>query len=652
MKIVNNFKLVVKGSCIFLIYLSTFLPLNHSTSLFAADDNYPTILQEKMKIEKEYEKRISEIIEKIAGPDKAVVSVTVELRLAKQSVSASKSEGKSENTSPFSGSRPKSKILPGFEEEIPLSGQQQGGGGEGKASGTTQKIEQTVIPTVINAIKVTILLAQGVPEDKELVIKEAITQSIGGDVGNKSKFELIVKKAAFSSQASNFWTPFLKPSALIPLVLGLIFLIIIIGPLQNVLQSFAAAIREGRKGGGEFTVLQKTESKGETSGSGGGGGGGGGIGVGAGGEAGTVTLKEGENEKRKNREKPFEYINKDNLKNLLYLIQEETPEAIAVIVTYLEPELSASIIDSISSDVQMQVALCLVNVRLTSEEDVSKIHDSIKKKIDFLVGGIDAFIKIIEQVDNRVRKEMLDALEKQSPRLAKRVKESIFMFEDLANLPDLTVQFILREVKMDQLAVALKGPNADIVMQKVMTNMSEGGRLLLKEEMDFGRPVTQQQIEEIQREIEKTVQKMEKERKIVIKKEETADGRKGIEIEGRLQKLDIGDEYKSQQTQQQTGQPQTQRPGESPQRAIEYYNAGITAYSSSKLDDAIHFFQRSVEYNQNFWQAWQYLGSCLYSKGRIEEALKAYEKSLSINSSNTQLRDWLNSEKQKRISSK
>jgi tetratricopeptide (TPR) repeat protein len=186
-----------------------------------------------------------------------------------------------------------------------------------------------------------------------------------------------------------------------------------------------------------------------------------------------------------------------------------------------------------------------------------------------------------------------------------------------------------------------------------MANMSEGGRLLLKEEMDFGRPVTQQQIEEVQREIEKTVKKMEKERKIVLKQVVSGE-KKGVEIEGRLQKLDLGEEYKTQQpSQQQTqGSQQTQQTQQSPQRAIEYYNAGITSYSSGKIDDAIHYFQRSVGYNPNFWQAWQYLGSCLYSKGRIDEAIKSYEKSLASNPSNAQLRDWLNNEKQKRATAK
>src|SRR3989339_150143 len=423
MKITKNLKLRVKGRSVFLLFILTFnlLPVTRYslpvTCLFAADENYPSILQEKMKIEKQYETRIVEIIEKIAGPNKAVVAVTVELRLAKQTVSASKSEGRAENSSPFSGSRPKSKVLPGFEEEISESQQQQQqNSGEGKATGTSQRIEQTVIPTVINSIKVTILLAQGVPADKETIIKDAITQSIGGDVGDRTKFDLIIKKAAFSSQSTAFWVPFLKPSALIPLVLGLIFLIIIIGPLQSVLRSFASAIGEGRKGGGEFTVLSKTESKGETSGNGAGGGSG--VGVGAGGSgAASVTLEEAENKKKKNKEKPFEYINKENLKNLLYLIQEEPAEAIAVIVTYLDPELSASIIDAVSPEVQMQIALCLVNVRLTSEEDLSK-------------------------------------------------------------LPDLTIQFIMGEVKMDQLAIALKGAGMDEVMKKVMANMSEGGRVL------------------------------------------------------------------------------------------------------------------------------------------------------------------------------
>ena len=605
------------------------------------------ILQEKMKIEKEYEKRVVDIVEKIVGPNKAVVFITADLQIMKVTQQTSAKEGIAEQATQFTGVAAKPKVLPGFESEaepavtvIP---------GKEKSAGASQTREETSVPTVLKALKVTLLLDQSIPPVKKEVVKEAITQSIKNDIG-KAAFELSIKEAPFSS--TSFWAPFLTPSVLVPLIFGILFLIVLMGPLHSVLQSFAKAFSESKKGGGEFTVLSKTESKstGETTGAGGAG-----VGVGVGGGSGSsVEIKEGEEEgKMKKKEKPFEYITKENLKNLIYLIQEEQAEVIALIVTYLDAELSAEVIGSLPTDLQLQTALCIASVKLTSEEDVYKIHDQIKKKIDFLVGGIDAFIKIIEQVDNRVRLEMLNTLEKQSPRLAKKVRENIFMFEDLANLPDQTVQFILREVKTDQLAVALKGATAEAVSAKVMANMSEGGRLLLKEEMDFGRPVTQQQIEEVQREIEKTVKKMEKERKIVLKQIVPGE-KKGVEIEGRLQKLDLGEEYKTQQpAQQQTqGTQQTPQTQQSPQRAIEYYNAGITAYSSGKIDDAIHYFQRSVEYNPNFWQAWQYLGSCLYSKGRVEEAIKGYEKSLAANPSNTQLRDWLNNEKQKRAAAK
>ena len=628
-----------------LIHLSTY-PLIHF--LFAADTG---ILQEKMKIEKEYEKRVVDIVEKIVGPNKAVVFVTADLQIVKLTQQRSAKEGTAEQATQFTGVAAKPKLLPGFESEaepaapvIP---------GKEKSAGASQSMEATLVPTVLKALKVTILLDQSIPQVKKEVVKEAITQSIKNDIG-KAVFELSVKEAPFSS--TSFWAPFMTPSVLVPLIFGILFLIVLMGPLHSVLQSFAKAFSESKKGGGEFTVLSKTESKstGETTGGGGGVGGGGGGGGAAGS---SVEIKEGEEEdgKMKKKEKPFEYITKENLKNLIYLIQEEQAEVIALIVTYLDAELSAEVIGSLPSDLQLQTALCIASVKLTSEEDVYKIHNQIKKKIDFLVGGIDAFIKIIEQVDNRVRLEMLNTLEKQSPRLAKKVRENIFMFEDLANLPDQTVQFIMREVKTDQLAIALKGANAEAVTAKVMANMSEGGRLLLKEEMDFGRPVTQQQIEEVQREIEKTVKKMEKERKIVLKQVVSGE-KKGVEIEGRLQKLDLGEEYKTAETAQQTqsaqSTPSTQQTQQSPQRAIEYYNAGITAYSSGKIDDAIHYFQRSVGYNSNFWQAWQYLGSCLYSKGRIDEALKSYEKSLAANPSNTQLKDWLNNEKQKRMTAK
>lgn len=607
------------------------------------------ILQEKMKIEKDYEKRVVDIVEKIVGPNKAVVFVTVDLQVIQMTGKREASKGTSEQTTQFTGMRAKTPVLPGFEQDVSPEQIQARPSGE-KTAGESQKGESTAVSTVIKSLKVTLLLDQAIQAVKKKIIEEAITQSIGSDVG-VGKLKLEIKEAPFSS--TSFWAPFLTPSVLVPLIFGVLFLIVLMGPLHSVLQSFARAFSESKRGGGEFTVLSKTqtETKGEQSGTGGGSGAAGGA------SGSSVVVKDDEEAgKMKKKEKPFEYITKENLKNLIYLIQEEQAEVIALIVTYLDAELSAEVIGSLPSDLQLQTALCIASVKLTSEEDVYKIHNQIKKKIDFLVGGIDAFTKIIEQVDNRVRTEMLNTLEKQSPRLAKKVRENIFMFEDLVNLPDQTVQFILREVKTDQLAIALKGAGAEAVSAKVMANMSEGGRLLLKEEMDFGRPVTQQQIEEVQREIEKTVKKMEKERKIVLKKVEE-EGRKGVELEGRLQKLDLGDEYRqtqqpTQQTQSTQATQQKQQTQQSPQRAIEYYNAGITSYSSGKLDDAIHYFQRSVEYNPNFWQAWQYLGSCLYSKGRIEEALKGYEKSLAANPSNTQLRDWLNNEKQKRAAIK
>ncbi|MEW6555738.1 MAG: FliG C-terminal domain-containing protein [Elusimicrobiota bacterium] len=637
----------------FYLLLSTFLPFYLSTCLYSVEPDSSTLLQEKMRIEKDYEKRIIEIVEKIVGPGKAVVFVSAELQSVKLSGKTEQAQGTAEQANPFLGVKPKPKVLPGFEAEVAPEVQQPAAGSE-KSAGKAQKAERIIVSTMLRALKVTILLDKGIQEAKKLIIKEAITQSVGSDVGG-GKFTLEIKEAPFTT--TSFWAPFLEPKVLVPLILGIIFLIVLMGPLHSVLQSFANAFKESRKGG-EFTVLSKseTESKGETKGEGAGSGGGGGGG-GVGGAAGaSVTIKEEEEEEMKKKEKPFEYITKENLKNLIYLLQEETPEVIALVITYLNPEFAAEVVAALPSDLQLQTAVCLANVKLTSEEDVTKINDKIKKNIDFLVGGMDAFIKILGQVENRIRKEMLSTLEKQSPRLAKIVRENVFMFEDIANLPDQTVQFIMREVKTDQLAIALKGAGMDAVMQKVLANMSEGGRLLLKEEMDFGRPVSPQQIEEAQRDIEKIIKRMETERKIVLRMEE----KKGtaVVIEGRLQKLDIGDEYRTQpqpsqqQTQQTQSPPQTQQPQVSPQRAIEYYNAGITAYSSGKIDDAIHYFQRSVEYNPNFWQAWQYLGSCLYSKGRIEEAIKSYERSLAANPSNTQLRDWLATEKQKRLAAK
>lgn len=587
--------------------------------------DYSSIIAEKKKIEDDYKLRVQNILDRILGAEKAIVTnLVVELKLEQLVNIREAAQKKQQDQSRL---RKEEKfILPGV--PLPKSLLGTSAPEEEKAERSSAVQNKIIIPSLIWKLKVTIIVDDKISDALVKKVEIIVTDAI--ELNRKRGDELRIEKVPFISPWYNY---IFKPSVIIFTFLGLILLFFLFGPFVSLLKNLVNAIREGR--GTEVSIQAKTE-QGEL------------VGGSAGSSGSGINQNQEElpatgEEKAKNK-KHFSFINKDNLKSLLYLIQEESAETISLIVTYLPPDVSGEVIASLPPELQMQVALCIATVKLTSQEDVFGIEEEIRKKIDFLIGGMESFLKILDQVDNRTRKEMLAALERQSPRLAKRAREFIFTFEDIPKLPDQTVQIILREIKMDQLAIALRASNIEPVKEKILNNMSEGGKAMLKEEMEYGRPVTQEQIEEIQREIEKTIKQMEADRKIVIRMEETR--KQGIEIEGKLERLEL--RLINQTNEPSSNQSKQNAFNVSASNAVACYQNGVQLYQAGKINEAITQFQKSIQFDPGVWQTYQYLGSCFWSQGRIDEAIGAYQKVIELNPSNTQLKDWLLVIKQKR----
>ena len=68
-------------------------------------------------------------------------------------------------------------------------------------------------------------------------------------------------------------------------------------------------------------------------------------------------------------------------------------------MSYLNPEEAADVMGTLPMELQGKVALAMATVKQASQESVLRAEDSIKRKIDFLIGGIDRFVNIIDRVD-------------------------------------------------------------------------------------------------------------------------------------------------------------------------------------------------------------------------------------------------------------
>lgn len=220
--------------------------------------------------------------------------------------------------------------------------------------------------------------------------------------------------------------------------------------------------------------------------------------------------------------KPFEFVRKTDASQLLSFIQDEHPQTIALILSYLGPTQSALIVSALSPEQQVEVAKRIATMDRTSPDVIKEVERILESKLANLVnqdytiiGGVDHVVEILNTVDRGTEKHIMETLEIEEPELADEIRKKMFVFEDILLLDDRAVQRVLRDVDNNDLAVALKGANEE-VQNAIFNNMSKRLAVMIKEDMEFMGPVRMKDVEEAQQKIVNTIRKLEDSGEIVI----------------------------------------------------------------------------------------------------------------------------------------
>jgi flagellar motor switch protein FliG len=219
---------------------------------------------------------------------------------------------------------------------------------------------------------------------------------------------------------------------------------------------------------------------------------------------------------------PFSFVTLENVDHLYFLIKDETPEHIAMIISYLEKEtkeVASRLLSLFPFKKQDEIILKLSQESVISPEELNKLASSIKRRIDFLVGGIEEVVEVLNYADKETEKNILSFLDKEKPTLAQAVRRALFVFEDIKKLSSRALRVVLDEVEHRDLALALKnGPEE--LKKHILDNLSPGAREILEEEIAYLPPQPQEKVWEKQQEIARRVRKLKKEGKIYFSPEE------------------------------------------------------------------------------------------------------------------------------------
>ena len=343
-----------------------------------------------------------------------------------------------------------------------------------------------------------------------------------------------------------------------------------------------------------------------------------------------------EEEEEMKKFEPFNYVTELNLKGLAYLLRKEEPWIVALVLSYLKPEFAKGIFSSMPPELQARVAIETATIRQTSLEQVMSIDEYVKKKIDFVLGGVENLIKILNETDKATRENILEYLRNDKPALYERVREEVILFEDILKFPDTAIQGIVKEVGTEQLSRAMRGAPPDY-LNKFFNNMSAGASALLKESMDYGRPLTPEQIEDERKNLIDLVTKLDKDGKINVRKKVKGGILDGEEAADDSEPLHL----MSMKTLPPESNPEpAETPAGDPAKAQEFLQSGAAFYEQGNLAEAIQQFHFAIQAQNTFWQAYQYLGAAYTAQGMAPQAAGAYERMVELNP-DPALKTWL-----------
>jgi flagellar motor switch protein FliG len=222
---------------------------------------------------------------------------------------------------------------------------------------------------------------------------------------------------------------------------------------------------------------------------------------------------------------PFQFLHRADPSQLRSFIADEHPQVIALVLAHMTADKASLLLSGLPPDQQAEVAHRIAVMDRTSPEIIRNVEATLERKLSSVlqpaemsrVGGVDPLVNIINRSDRSTERQIVEGLESLDAALAEEVRSRMFMFEDIVQLDDKSVQQVLRQVDGSALALALKGVGEQ-VRNKITSNMSERAAENLLEEAELLGAVRLAQVEEAQQSVIRTIRQLEEQGQIMVRR--------------------------------------------------------------------------------------------------------------------------------------
>jgi flagellar motor switch protein FliG len=210
------------------------------------------------------------------------------------------------------------------------------------------------------------------------------------------------------------------------------------------------------------------------------------------------------------------------------IIQNEHPQIQAIVVSYLSPEKAGEVLAALPESLVVELLVRMAEMDSVDPKALQELNYSLEKQVEGVVnkqssamGGVKSVANIFNTLDRTSEENLIGKIYKVNSITADRIRELMFVFDDLKKMPNKDFQLLLREVSTDKLVTALKGADPELI-EKVTKNMSARAAEIFLDDMANRGPVKVVDVEAMQKEIIGITRGLADAGKIVLSEETAA----------------------------------------------------------------------------------------------------------------------------------
>ncbi|MFB9887575.1 flagellar motor switch protein FliG [Balneatrix alpica] len=189
------------------------------------------------------------------------------------------------------------------------------------------------------------------------------------------------------------------------------------------------------------------------------------------------------------------------------VIRYEHPQIQAIVVSYLDSDQAAEVLAYFDEKVRLDIVLRVAALDTVQPAALQELNDILERQFSGSsgsqttnIGGVKVAANIMNFLDSSIEGVLMESLKEVDEDLAEQISDLMFVFDNLNDVDDRSIQMLLREIEQETLIVALKGADPNL-QDKFFKNMSKRAAEMMRDDLEARGPVKVSDVETAQKEI-------------------------------------------------------------------------------------------------------------------------------------------------------